>query len=263
VADRTDREAEIARLEDQIERIRSDAKAKEEEHTKRCLAAKNQCASGPYLKRIDDEARAQRAPLEAQLAKQREAAEVARAKLREITTKQDTASSQATEKIRAADDEVKEAHLGVSRIIDASQMHRVAAMVYGVPPIQVTEQQFSTVRGFFSVFSATIISVMGSMLAIGYYAKGRTRAFYLARAEAVEKLLRASRAYYARKRKRVVRIEEKIVERPYTIIRERVKWVPHPSMLNELCEAPGNQHETVYTHTMGHANGVETTGRGE
>jgi hypothetical protein len=64
------RNEEIDRLNAQIIRIADERKVKEAAHTDRCLKVKN-CNSAPYIKAMDDEARAQRAPLEAELTKQR------------------------------------------------------------------------------------------------------------------------------------------------------------------------------------------------
>lgn len=215
------RDAEIDRLNAQIAKIGEERARKEEQHTQRCAVAKHQCASGPFIKAMDDEARLQRAPLEAELIKQRSESERIRTELNMLIGDETAANSRNLVEDREAQNAVAKAKQGVSQVVDDSQMHRFAAMFYGVRPQDVTDSQFGTVRAFFSLLSAIIISIMGSMLAIGYHSEGRDLSYRFRLREArlhlinaQSKFYRGRRALLARQRKHLVREVEKIVEVP-------------------------------------------------
>ena len=139
----------------------------------------------------------------------------------------------AAEKVREAD--------------NRNQIYRLAAMWYRVKPAKVTPEQFEFVRFWFTVFSAIAVALAGTVSALVYYARQRIPGDSVW-TRLLTKMLRARRAYYARKRRPVYRTEtvevekekivevekEKIVDRPVytegppppiTIEKEVVKWI--------------------------------------
>jgi hypothetical protein len=102
---------------------------------------------------------------------------------------------------------------------DDNQIYRSAGMYFGVNAADVTDQQIGKVRGFFCLFSATFVSLAGSMAAMVVYMRGKE--------PTPSKLARAIRAWLARHRRRLVRevAKEVRVEVP-KVIRE-IKLVPY------------------------------------
>jgi hypothetical protein len=84
---------------------------------------------------------------------------------------------------------------------DRNQIYRLAASWYGVSTSDVTEEQFATARGVFSTFSAIAVALAGSIAALVYYARTRVPGTPSFLTRSLAKLLRARRAYFARKRK--------------------------------------------------------------
>jgi len=142
--------------------------------------------------------------------------------------------------------EVAEAQSGVAAARKAfaaeagqNQIYRLAGMYHGVPPEHVGEAELAHARGFFSLFSASIVSLAGVLAALIYYWPDRDRSPL---GEAAAKLLRGLRGLIARRRRRVVRIErvevpvekiveklvpEQVIEKPILIERQTVRWVPY------------------------------------
>jgi hypothetical protein len=140
--------------------------------------------------------------------------------------------------------EVAEAQSGVAAARKAfaaetgqNQIYRLAGMYHGVPPEHVGEAELAHARGFFSLFSASIISLAGVLAALIYYWPDRDRSPL---GEAAAKLLRGLRGLIARRRRRVVReipvekvvekVVEKIVpevEKPVLIEKTVVRFVPY------------------------------------
>jgi hypothetical protein len=220
-ASRDDRTRDIETLTQQVAAVEDGRQKDTQQHTERCKGAGSRCNSAPYLATINDQANKQLVPLQAALAKQRDEANRIRTELEKVITQEAEARSRAELENRDVQNTVAKAKQAVSQIVDDSQMHRIAAMVYSTSPRQVTDEQFGTVRAFFSLFSATIVSIMGTMLAIGYYSEGqsldhnaRLREACLQMTAARTKLYRGLRALLARRRKRLVREVERVVEVP-------------------------------------------------
>src|SRR6516165_9698157 len=98
---------------------------------------------------------------------------------------------------------------------------------------RVTPEQFEFVRLWFSVFSAIAVSLAGTVSALVYYAKQRIPGDSVW-TRLLTKMLRARRAYYARKRKPIFRdvtveVAKEIYKEgppPPTIVeKEVVKWI--------------------------------------
>jgi len=109
-------------------------------------------------------------------------------------------------------------------------IYRIASAVYGVDASSLTDAQVANTRAFFAIFGASIVSFTGTAAAlIHYWPKGGP-----------SKLARALRAYIARFRRKIVRIErvevlvdkivEKIVpeiEKPILIKETIIRFVPY------------------------------------
>ena len=102
---------------------------------------------------------------------------------------------------------------------DDNQIYRSVGMYFGVNATDVTDQEIAKTRGFFCLFSATFVSLAGSMAAMVVYMRGKE--------PTPSKLSRAIRAWLARRRRRLVRevVKEVRVEVP-KVVRE-VKLVPY------------------------------------
>jgi hypothetical protein len=88
---------------------------------------------------------------------------------------------------------------------DGNQIYRLAASWYGVNVAAVTAEQFANARLVFATFSSIAVALAGSVAALVYYARSRTPGTPSDLAALVRSLLHARRAYYARKRKPLIR----------------------------------------------------------
>jgi hypothetical protein len=136
------------------------------------------------------------------------------------------------QKIDAATRAVAEANKGLRSARDANQIYRLAASWYRVDVSDVTAEQFATARWVFASFSAVAVSLAGSIAALVYYARSRMPGAPSSFAELMRKLARARRAYYARKRKSIVREvpgPERVIYRdgkePPTVVEKLVEVV--------------------------------------
>jgi hypothetical protein len=87
----------------------------------------------------------------------------------------------------------------------SNQIYRLAASWYGVDVTQVTSEQFACARLVFSTFSAVAVALAGTVAALVYYSHNRLPHSPREYARLLAPLIRARRAYYARKRKPLVR----------------------------------------------------------
>ena len=115
-----------------------------------------------------------------------------------------------------------------AREVSSNPIFRIASAVFGVAPEKITDEQLATARAFFVMFSAAIISITGTLAALIYYWPDRsTRS---------SKLTAAARAYLARLRRKVVRVEkveisvEKVVEK---IVEKIVPEVEKPILIEK------------------------------
>jgi hypothetical protein len=135
-------------------------------------------------------------------------------------------------KIGAAGGAVTEARKALRSAHDANQIYRLAASWYGVSISDVTDAQFATARWVFAIFSAVAVSLAGSIAALVYYARSRVPGAPSFFVELMNKISRARRAYYARKRKAVVRevpgperVEYRDGKEPPTVVEKLVEVV--------------------------------------
>ena len=167
---------------------------------------------------------AAKTPLEARRAEVAAGRDRAKTELLALSTdgnanKMDTLRQAHARAVKDLDNEVKE-----------NPIYRIASAVYGVAPGSLTDEQVASARAFFAMFGAGIVSITATLAAlIHYWPKDGT-----------SKLSRAMRAYLARLRRKVVRIEkvevpvEKIVEKivpevekPVLIEKTIVRFVPY------------------------------------
>jgi hypothetical protein len=137
------------------------------------------------------------------------------------------------ESIHSTLNEVAEARQALCSAKNANQIYRLAASWFGANTCDVTAEQFAKARWFFATFSAVAVSLAGTIAALVYYARGRVHDSPTLAGLLMAKVARARRAYYARKRKPIVREIEgpaRVVYRdgkePPTIVeKEVVRWV--------------------------------------
>jgi hypothetical protein len=158
-----------------------------------------------------------------------------------------SATRKLEDEIAAASEAVSVAKKAKAEQISQNQIFRLAAMWYRIGPADVSAEQFEFVRFWFSVFSAIAVALAGTVAALVYYARQRIPGDS-AWTRLLTKTLRVRRAYYARKRRPVYRVEtvevekEKIVEvekevpvekiiyrdgkePPITVEVEKLKWI--------------------------------------
>ena len=88
---------------------------------------------------------------------------------------------------------------------DGNQIYRLAASWYGAGVTDVTPAQFAAARLVFATFSSIAVALAGTVAALVYYAQNRVPGGRSDLTTLIEPLIRARRAYYARKRKPIVR----------------------------------------------------------
>jgi hypothetical protein len=154
-----------------------------------------------------------------------------RAKIAALTDSNRQAAQKIEDDITAARGAVGAAKKAKAEQVSHNQIFRLAAMWYRVAPADVTPEQFEFVRFWFTVFNAIAVALAGTVSALVYYAKQRIPGDSVW-TPLLAKILRARRAYYARKRKPIFRDVVKEIPMykegppPPTIEeREVVKWI--------------------------------------
>lgn len=143
--------------------------------------------------------------------------------------------------VAEAQREVEASRKAFAQQASQSQIYRLAGMYYGVPPERIGDAELTRARGFFSVFGAIVISLLGILAALIHYWPD-TPVVESSLDVALTKLLRAARGVLARHRRRVVRVErvevpvekivekivpEQVIEKPILIERHTVRWMPY------------------------------------
>src|SRR5262245_15003705 len=168
------------------------------------------------------------------------------------------------QKIRIAERSVTEARKSLRSARDGNQIYRLAASWYGVSTSDVTEEQFATARWVFSTFSAVAVALAGSIAALVYYAGTRAPGTPSFLTESMAKLLRARRAYFARKRKILkvevpgpVRVEYRDGKEPPVVVEKLVdrlidhivlipRWgIWNPTYINSLIDPVSDTTRTM------------------
>ncbi len=170
------------------------------------------------------------------------------------------ASPGAPDAVAAAQAELAAARRAFAEEANQNQVYRLAAMVHGVAPEQLDDRQLALARGFFSLFSAAIVSLAGVLAALIAYWPERTGPSVT---EQAVKLLRGLRAWAGRQRRKVVRrvevpvekivetvvekiVPELVIEKPILVERNTVRFVaysgngalPEPHTVESRTEGP-------------------------
>jgi hypothetical protein len=113
--------------------------------------------------------------------------------------------SELDRRLTSAATNVKENREALLTAANGNQIYRIAASWHGVAVNDVTSEQFASARLVFATFSSIAVALAGTVAALVYYAHDRIPGSRSDLAILIESLIRARRAYYARKRKPVVR----------------------------------------------------------
>jgi hypothetical protein len=144
--------------------------------------------------------------------------------------------------VKATADALREAEKALNRTASDSTMYRVAAVWFGSPVNSLTEAQFQRFKAFaiLGVAGATAVATM--LISFVSHASPRDPTQR-------HKLVRAIRAYIARKRKDVVRI----VEKPTIKAVEKLVEVPKHIFVDRptIVEKPVPGPERIVTHFVG------------
>jgi hypothetical protein len=191
--------------------------------------------------------------LNAELAAQREDRKRLQSQIDQLVKADATDVAELDQRIGAASDAVTEARKSWCRAVDGNQIYRLAASWYRVSTCDVTPEQFAAARWVFSTFSAVAVALAGSVAALVYYARSRVPGAPSLFLELMTKIARARRAYYARRRKPIVRevqgperviyrdgkeppvVVEKLVDRLIDHIVLIPRWgIRNPTYINSL-----------------------------
>jgi hypothetical protein len=163
----------------------------------KCMVPRSRTEDSRYTAEVDR--------LTDELAHQREDRKRLQAQIDDLVSSDAKDVAELNLKIDTAAHAVAEARKALRSAHDVNQIYRLAASWYGVSTSDVTAEQFARARGVFATFSAVAVSLAGSIAALVYYARSRvsgTPSFFV---ELMTKVARARRAYYARRRKPIVR----------------------------------------------------------
>jgi hypothetical protein len=219
--------ASISRLRETSDRLAGQAKAALEEHEskldrifKNCRITTDKCVTPETTKEnarfasqrklIDDEQRRTTSNIE-QLEKEIVA----------VTRDAEPRIADNEAKIQEAQTELVKRVERSQQAKEENQIYRLAGMWFGVKAGDVTPGQFNGVRSFFCLFGAIAIALAGTISALVFYSRDKVPGGR----EPWQKASNAARAYFARRRKRVVREVE--VEKQV----DRIVEVPGPERI--------------------------------
>lgn len=143
--------------------------------------------------------------LNTEIIRQRQERDRLQSQLDDLVTKDAAGVSALDQKIAAATVTLNQARQAMRSAADGNQIYRLASSWYGIATSEVTVEQFAKARLVFATFSAIAVALAGSVAALVYYARIRTPGAPSFIGALVAKVVRARRAYYARKRKSIVR----------------------------------------------------------
>jgi hypothetical protein len=133
------------------------------------------------------------------------------------------------QRVAAAESKLKDSKQEFRAAAEANQIYRLAASWFRVSTVDVTQEQFAAARFVFSTFSAIAVALAGTVAALVYYSHDRIPGSPSVLATLFRPLLRARRAYYARKRKQLVvkvpgpeRIEYRDGQAPPIVVEKEV-----------------------------------------
>ena len=201
-ADRHD--AGIAELTAQLSKEAETHQRNLEEIREACRIIREKCMA-PRSQAEDTRYEAEVSRLSATLARLREERKELQSQIDALVTLDAGEATKLDSQIATAELVTNEKRQAFRRATEGNQIYRLAASWYGVNTSSVTAEQFATARWVFATFSAVAVAVAGSVCALVYYAPSRTPGAPSSFNVLMAKVSRALRAYYARKRKLLVR----------------------------------------------------------
>jgi hypothetical protein len=170
--------------------------------------------------------------LSTELARQREERKQLQAQIVRLVSGDASDAGELDQRVGIAGRTVIEARKSLRSAVDGNQIYRLAASFYGVSTSEVTAEQFARARWVFATFSAIAVALAGTVAALVYYARSRVPGARSFLGGLAAKLLRARRAYYARRR-RPLKVEtvgpERVIYRggkePPTVLEKIVEVV--------------------------------------
>jgi hypothetical protein len=163
----------------------------------RCMMPRSQAEDGRYAAEVSR--------LSSELARQREERQRLQAQIDGLVKIGAKDTTELSQKIVIATAVANEARQVLRRAADGNQIYRLAASWYGVNTSDVTAEQFATARLVFATFSSIAVALAGSVAALVYYARNRVPGAPSSIQTLIAKVTRARRAYYARRRRPLVR----------------------------------------------------------
>jgi len=223
----------------------------------KCIVPRSQAEDARYTAEVGR--------LSADLALQREESRQLQSQIDELVSKDASELAPLDQKIAVAAASAEEAHKALRSAADGNQIYRLAASWYRVSTSNVTAEQLAMARWVFSTFSAVAVALAGSIAALVYYSHSRVPGAPSFVGVLIEKLTRARRAYYARKRK-PLKIEtmgpERVVYRdgkePPTVVEKEVvrpvdqivlipRWgIKSPIHINALLRRGNGRNRSEY-----------------
>jgi hypothetical protein len=193
-----------------------------------CRIIKDKCMV-PRLQAEESRYTAEEKRLSDNLSRQREDRSQLQSQIDELVSRDSSELTALEQKTSSARVSVDDARKALRSAADGNQIYRLAAMWYRVDSSNVTPEQFETARLVFSTFSALAVALAGSIAALVYYARCRLPGAPSFLSRLIAKVVRARRAYYARKR-RPLKVEvlgpERVIYRdgkePATVVEKEV-----------------------------------------
>jgi hypothetical protein len=198
------RDASIAELSAQLAREPENHRKNLEEIREACRIIRQECMV-PRSKAEDARFRAEAARLNTELTRLREERKTLQAEIDGLVAADASETDELDQEIAGAALVASEKRQALSHAFDGNQIYRLAASWYGVNTSDVTPEQFATARWVFATLGAIAVALAGSVCALVYYAPNRIPGTPSPFAAVLTKASRAYRAYYARKRKALVR----------------------------------------------------------
>jgi hypothetical protein len=187
----------------------------------KCIVPRSQAEDARYAAEVGR--------LSADLALQREESRQLQSQIDELVSKDASEIAGLDQKIDVAAASAEEARKSLRSATDGNQIYRLAASWFRVSTSDATVEQLATARWVFSTFSAIAVALAGSIAALVYYSSSRIPGAPTFLGELIAKVVRARRAYYARKR-RPLKVE---VEGPERVIYREGKEPPPPPTVVE------------------------------
>jgi hypothetical protein len=220
-------------ITDLTEQLRSEAEAHQrnlERIREACRIIRDKCMV-PRSQAEDSRYAAQVAHLNSEVAHQRDERKQLLGRIDDLVSADAGNVAELDLKISAATIAVTEASQALRTTADGNQIYRLAASWFGVSTSDVTPGQFAKARFVFATFSAVAVALAGTFASLVYYARSRVQDAPTLLGTLMTKVARARRAYYARKRKPIVReIAGPEIYRdgkgpPIVIEKEVIRWV--------------------------------------